>query len=58
MVVANNEFVLFISMDQKIISRTKKKDEEMDIYFDEIDTVKAVPVGNRKMIFMYQSKRI
>ena len=58
MVVANNEFVLFISMDQKIISRTKKKDEEMDIYFDEIDTVKVVPVGNGKMIFMYQSKRI
>ena len=30
----------------------------MDIEFDEIDAVKAVPSGNGKMMFVYQSKEM
>ena len=30
----------------------------MDIQFDEIDAVKAVPSGNGKMMFVYQSKEM
>ena len=30
----------------------------MDIKFDEIDAVNAVPSGNEKMMFVYQSKEL
>ena len=36
----------------------EKEDEEMDFKFDEIDAVDAVPSGNGKMMFMYQSKEM
>ena len=30
----------------------------MDIQFDEINAVNAVPSGNEKMMFVYQSKKM
>ena len=30
----------------------------MDIKFDQIDAVNAVPSGNEKMMFVYQSKEL